>query len=74
MYSCKVSFADWVLEWILVAACTFVATGLNSWHSLFFTASHVDEGGITSFGLYAVPLAFAPDNCISGCWVSLAIS
>ena len=35
IYSYNISSAAWGLEWIKIAECTFVTTGLNTWHSLF---------------------------------------
>ena len=40
------SLVDWGLEQIHVDACIFVVKGLNTWHNLFFKASHIDEGGM----------------------------
>ena len=72
MYSCKASFATWNLEWIWVAVCTFLATGLNIWQAPF-TRSHVDDWDISSINLYIIPSAFACANCISGHWMTLTI-
>ena len=73
IYSCKASIADWGLEWIHLAACIFVATGLSTWHYLFFTAFHIGEGGMPSIRLYTMPSAFAQANCISRHLVNLVI-
>ena len=72
MYSCYVSFVAWYLEWIQVAAYPFVAAELYTWHSLFFTASIVCMGAISSISLYTIH-SFVQANYISGHWVNLAI-
>ena len=71
MYSCKVSLAVWDQDLIQVAVCTFVVTGLHTRQS--FTASHIDEEGISSIHLYTIPLLFVHANCISGHLVSFVI-
>ena len=73
VYSCIVFYGDSCLEWILVAACTFVTTELNTWHSLFLLLSKVEAWGNPFNNFYTEPFAVASANYNSDWWGWLAI-
>ena len=52
IYSCKVLFTAWELEWILVPVWILVSIGLNTQQSLFLTTSKVEDWGIPSINMY----------------------